>query len=153
MGRLLSIFTVLVLTGYFVPVNAAQHSMTAKDVADIVFSKAERLVIERYFEKNTPEDDSEYRGGKKAKKKKAKGKGKKKGLPPGLAKRKSLPPGLAKRAALPPGLAKRTLPRDLVGQLPPAQDGTDRTIVDDNVVLIEAATGKVLDILEHVLTK
>jgi hypothetical protein len=65
-------------------------------------------------------------------------------LPPGLAKRGQLPPGLAKRDVLPPGLAKRDLPRDLESQLP-VRRKTRRWIVGDDVVLVEVATGKVLD--------
>lgn len=93
---------------------------------------------------------------------KAKGKGKgrgkgKKGLPPGLAKRKSLPPGLQKQlernGKLPPGLQTRQLPDELWSKLPPAQQGTERVIADNDVVLIHKATGVVLDILRDVVTK
>ncbi len=62
-------------------------------------------------------------------------------MPPGLAKRDSLPPGLAKRD-LPPGLQKK------LGNAPP---GTERVIAGDDVVLIEKATGKILDVIVDVL--
>ncbi|RKZ37350.1 MAG: hypothetical protein DRQ37_02060 [Gammaproteobacteria bacterium] len=155
MRTLLVSFMLATLAGHAIPVYAAKHAMSAKDIAHIVFSEAERLVIERYFKTKAADNGQADSQDKKAARKKAKrkGKGKKKGLPPGLAKRQSLPPGLAKRKTLPPGLAKRDLPPDLLGQLPPTREGIDRAIVDNNVVLIEAATGKVLDILEHVLTK
>ena len=57
-----------------------------------------------------------------------------------------LPPGLAKRKQLPPGLAKRDIPDDLASQLPWRVD-EEIKIIDDEVVLIERATGVVLDIL------
>ena len=81
-----------------------------------------------------------------------KDKGKRKGMPPGLAKRGGdLPPGLAKRGGeLPPGLAKR-LPRDLESDLPRRSPNFRRVIVDNDIVLIDAATNKVLDVLEDVI--
>lgn len=91
-------------------------------------------------------DDDEPKG-KKDKKKKNKNKNKKKKMPPGLAKRDELPPGLAKRHTLPPGLQVRELPQELSEQLPPTPDGQQVIIADENVVLIEQATGRVLDII------
>ena len=73
--------------------------------------------------------------------------GKNKKMPPGLAKRKELPPGLARRHTLPPGLAVRELPEELAARLPPPAEGSERIIADDNIVLIEQATGRVLDII------
>lgn len=88
---------------------------------------------------------------------KGKGKGKKagKGGTPGHAKGAKLPPGLQKRLdrgePLPPGLAGRPLPPGLVERLGPAAPGTERLIAGKNVVLIEQATGIVLDIVRDVL--
>lgn len=88
---------------------------------------------------------------------KGKGKGKKagKGGTPGHAKGAKLPPGLQKRLdrgePLPPGLAGRPLPPGLVERLGPAAPGTERLIAGKNVVLIEEATGIVLDIVRDVL--
>lgn len=62
-----------------------------------------------------------------------------------------MPPGLAKKQQLPPGLAKRELPQDLHTELPPLDERLERVIVDHSVVLVERATGRVLDILENVL--
>jgi hypothetical protein len=87
------------------------------------------------------------------KNKAAKGKGKSGQLPPGLAKRDELPPGLKRMEALPAGLAKRSLPRSLEEKLPTPPDGVERVIVDNDVVLIEKATNRVLDILTDVLLK
>jgi hypothetical protein len=65
-----------------------------------------------------------------------------------------LPPGIAKKVArggtLPPGIAKRYLPNDLVMQLPP-RPGCQWVIVDNDIVLIAAATGLIVDILADVL--
>jgi Ni/Co efflux regulator RcnB len=149
--RLLSIaFALMVLTGP----AAAQ---TAGDIADTVFKEAEKRVIEDFFGKKA--DPAEKKQGKKAKKgkkgKKAK-KGKQgKGLPPGLAGKESLPPGLAKQleknGTLPPGLAKRGLPADLASKLPPPPADSERVIVDNDVVLIEKATGKIFDIIKDAI--
>jgi len=75
-------------------------------------------------------------------------------MPPGLAKRDELPPGLARqlteRGTLPPGLAKRDLPADLAGKLP-KRGKTSRVIVDDDVVLIDNATERVLDVIGDIV--
>ncbi len=75
------------------------------------------------------------------------------GLPPGLAGR-PLSPGLQKHidrtGRLPPGLEKRRLPSGLLGQLPP-RTGQDYRVVGNDVVLIEIATGLILDIIQGVL--
>lgn len=89
----------------------------------------------------------------KGKKKKKKNKGG--DLPPGLAKRDTLPPGLArhleKYGTLPRGLELRGLPDSLEARLPDLGPGRKRVVVDDDVLLIETATGKVLDILIDVI--
>lgn len=145
-----------------------------------VLTEEERAVIKDYFGKKLGEvmgtrkasdaegkrdskadDDDDDRDarkakGKKHKGKKAKGKGHGKGMPPGLAKRRALPPGLQRqldeRGALPPGLASRDLPEDLEAKLPPVKEDFKRVIVDEDVVLIERGTNRVLDILEGVIT-
>lgn len=118
--------------------QTAAPAVTTGEVADIVFKAAERKAIEKFF-------------GKKARVVRE-GKGKDKGLPPGLAKKGQLPPGLAKRDRLPPGLAKRDLPSALDKRLGPPPAGTRRVIVDKDVVLVEEATDRVLDILYDVVT-
>lgn len=74
--------------------------------------------------------------------------GKDQKMPPGLAKRDQLPPGLAKRDTLPPGLAKRDLPSDLERRLSRLPGGYSRKSVGSDIVLIEEATGVILDILK-----
>lgn len=66
------------------------------------------------------------------------------GLPPGIAK------NVARGKPLPPGIAKKFLPDGLRTQLP-LRDGYEYTIVGDDVVLIEAATRVVVDILTGAL--
>jgi hypothetical protein len=70
------------------------------------------------------------------------------------ANAKPLPPGIAKKVArggtLPPGIAKRYLPQDLLVQLPP-RPGYHWMVVDNDVVLIAAATGLIVDILADIL--
>ncbi|WP_052379213.1 anti-virulence regulator CigR family protein [Tepidicaulis marinus] len=67
---------------------------------------------------------------------------------------KPLPPGIAKNLArgkpLPPGIAKRYLPQDLQLRLP-VYEGYERLIVGDDVLLVAAATGIIVDILSDVL--
>ncbi len=121
-----------------------------EDIARTVFSEIERRIIERYFGKIEAPEEEKAEKGKGAK-------GKSKAMPHGLAKRETLPPGLARHVerhgALPPGLQKRDLPDDLASLLPETTPGLERVIVDNDVVLIERATGLVLDVLENVLKK
>jgi len=67
---------------------------------------------------------------------------------------KRLPPGIAKNLArgkpLPPGIAKRFLPQDLETTLP-ARSGYERVIAGSDVLLIDAATQVVTDILRAVV--
>lgn len=146
--RILSIaFALIVLTG-------PAATQAAGDVADTVFEEVEKRIIENFFDKRGGKAEREQ--GKKSKKAKKAKKGKRgKGPPPGLARKESLPPGLAmqlkKNGTLPPGLAKRQLPEDLANMLPPTGKDRERVIVDNNVVLIEKATGKILDIMKDVI--
>lgn len=117
------------LMALLIGVAALGGPSRAQSVADAVFSEVERRLILEYFghpPKGAP-------GGK--------------GVPPGLAKKGGLPPGLAKQGKLPPGIAKQALPSDLLRRLPAARPGTERVIVDNDVVLIAAATGVILDVL------
>lgn len=140
------------------PLGAAAATSTGDRIEDSVFSEVERQIMERYFHEERHErsedgdrdEDGSRKHGKKDKKGKG-SKGGKQGLPPGLAKRDSLPPGLAKRETLPPGLEKRALPEDLERRLPPPRKGTERLLVEGAAVLVEKATGKVLDILEDAI--
>lgn len=75
------------------------------------------------------------------------------GLPPGLAKRGRLPPGgekqLRERGTLPPGLQKKThpLPVELERQLRKLPGGYVRVIVGASVILMNAQTRVILDLI------
>lgn len=165
MFRSLSRLLVLPLAFGFLSIlpSAAQDSGKGikERVVDVVFSELERQIMSDYFGKNRlPADEATARDdrkkGKKVKKR-GKGKDKKRGLPPGLAKKKRLPPGLARQldrnGTLPPGLAKRDLPRLLEASLPDPWPGTERKIIDNNVVLLEKGTNLILDVLRDVVLR
>jgi len=71
-----------------------------------------------------------------------------------VAGAKPLPPGIAKKiargGAMPPGIAKRYFPADLVGVLPP-RAGQQWIIAGTDVLLIDAATNVVVDLLRGAL--
>ncbi len=112
------------------------------------FSELEKQVIEKYFKDLKTNTETEATVSKDKKKKKR--------LPPGLAKKDKLPPGLAmqleRNGTLPPGLAKRDLPSDLKTELTDPIEGLERTIVNQSVVLVEKATGRIVDILKDIVT-
>ena len=130
------------------PTRTTTGNVTSQDVVTGIINEIERRTIGRYYQGDDYDDSRQGHGKKKSKK------GKNKDLPPGLAKRGQLPPGLAKqldeRGALPPGLAKRDLPSDLEFALP-RRIGERFYIVDGNVVLVEQATGVVLDIIDNIV--
>ena len=150
-------FLSLIFLAFFMVPAGAQKLPTAKEIGDIVFKEVEKRAIEEFFGKKAEKAarDGGDKKSKKAKKSKGRGKGRGKGLPPGLAKRDSLPPGLQKRlekhGTLPPGLAKRDIPAGLESKLPELPPGLERIIAGDDVVLLEKATGKILDVIEGVL--
>jgi hypothetical protein len=129
----------------------------AQHLANAAFTAVEVQLIEEYY-RNRPGSGQERVRDDDAGKVKSgqrKGNGSSGSLPPGLAKRDVLPPGLQmqleKNGTLPPGLAKRDLPGDLERRLPLRIDGHQRVIVDRDVILVETATGIILDILRGVL--
>jgi Ni/Co efflux regulator RcnB len=117
-------------------------------IVDKLFTELEKQTIKRYYRDRFGKEVD------RKEKKKSKKKKEHKGLPPGLAKRETLPPGLAQQlqrnGRLPPGLDKRDLPDDLRSMLPKRLPGHKRIIVDNDVLLIEEATGIILDILEDI---
>lgn len=116
-----------------------------------LLGRVEQQLIRDYFAALENDTKTDHRGTRKDIKPKTKGK-KQQGLPPGLAKRQQLPPGLQKQlqrnGRLPPGLEKRTLPPDLEERLPPLPEGRQRVLIDNDLYLIERATGLVLDLME-----
>jgi len=121
-----------------IPDAGAQDDLsgTLGVIVDRVLTEYERQVIREYYGRRGGDGPGRGRGGD--------------GLPPGLAKKNRLPPGLERQLVeggrLPPGLERRALPSDLRARLP-RRRGTDRVVVDRDVVLIETATGLILDIL------
>jgi hypothetical protein len=137
------------------PVRAEETVVVERAVREPRFSDQERRIIMDYFKRPDDAEDDVFEQGKG----KSKGKngakhkgGKQKGLPPGLAKRDQLPPGLQKQlernGSLPPGLAKRALPEDLDGQLSALPKGWQRSLVDNDVLLLDEETGVILDIIK-----
>lgn len=155
--KFLSIFCLAFLLS--ATASAQQSKDILADVGRKVFTEVEREIIRDvlgragYPQTETRDADRSGDYKKKGKHKEGhKGKGKKeKGMPPGLAKRDQLPRGLAKKERLPRGLEKRELPDALERKLPPAPRGTERVIVDSNVVLIEKGTDIILDVVRDVL--
>jgi hypothetical protein len=123
-------------------------------VGDIVIDTVARRILSDYYARNArawvaanPDaHDGNGNGNKKQKKNKHKD------LPPGIAKKGSLPPGIAKQLVrngqLPSGLEYRPLPPDLIVQLPPLAPQYRYVIADDRVMLIQAATNIILDVLQ-----
>lgn len=95
-------------------------------IGDIVFSEIEKRLIRDYYGRHPV--------------------GSVKPLPPGIQRK------IARGGTLPPGIAKRYLPGELEGQLP-VRAGFERRIVGRDVLLVEQATGLILDILEGALRR
>ena len=177
-GGIMRFFSSLLLTIMFTTEAWSQTAEeTAAAAANAAFSVIEESLISEFFKgtgltpqelevlgktvdiitggKSTADandDENESVKGRGNGRKNKKGSG---DLPPGLAKRDELPPGLAKHlekyGTLPPGLEVRGLPNALKKQLPNPGAGRKRVVVDDDVLLIETQTGRVLDILKDVI--
>lgn len=143
----------LIASTNFYSLNSQAEADVTKAVIDKAieggFTELEKQIIDKYFKESGTESGDVKSTGKKKKKNKE--------LPPGLAKKEKLPPGLAKQlernGTLPPGLAKRNLPDDLEAKLPKPAEGLERTIVNNAVVLVEKATGRIVDIMKDVVTE
>ena len=124
------------------------RAVAEPSVGDIFIGELEKRIIASYYQRHLVvyQQSSEWREYSKSK-----GKKKHKGLPPGIAKKGTLPPGIAKQLArngqLPVGLEYYPLPHDLIVQLPPAQPGYRYVIADDRVMLIQAASNLILDVM------
>lgn len=110
--------------------------------------------------KGKGKDKNKNKGKNKDKNKKSdKSKGRGDGLPPGLQKQLTeggkLPPGLQRKmeesGALPPGLQASGLPEELEAELPELPEGQERVVVDDDILIIEQATGAVLDAIPDII--
>lgn len=144
-------FIFAVITALFLatPISTPAVAQDNPDLGKVIFKELEKQLIEKYFGNRATSYQSYDNGGsgekggsgKKGRKDKKGKKYKNKQMPPGLAKQ------LQRHSTLPPGLAKRDLPYDLARQLPPPPRGTRRYVVNNDVVLIQEATGLILDIL------
>ncbi|MEE9575560.1 MAG: anti-virulence regulator CigR family protein [Gammaproteobacteria bacterium] len=133
----------LIFTG---PVVFAEEVVTAvvKEGIKGAFDELERQTIKKYFKENEYVhyiEEDESHSGKNKNKRKSKNKGKNKDLPPGIAK------NLERGKPLPPGIAKRELPHGLDSSLPERRDGYERTIVGNDMVLVDIDTGIIADII------
>jgi hypothetical protein len=63
------------------------------------------------------------------------------GLPPGIER------NLQRGKPLPPGIAKQYLPQDLLGRLTPVERGFEYIVVAGKLLLVEAATQVVREVL------
>lgn len=137
-------YFLLMLLGILLGTGAAAH---AEDVTKAVvregvkasFEELERQMIYKYFGEHR-EYYQEHEGGDDGEAGKG-NKHKKKELPPGIAKK------LERGGTMPPGIAKQFLPDGLEKQLLPPPRGFERTIVGNDVLLVEIDTGKIADIL------
>ncbi len=71
----------------------------------------------------------------------SRGRGRSGGLPPGIAK------NLERGKSLPPGIAKSYLPSHVVAGLPRLPSGLDYVVVAGKLLLVEAATAAIHDVL------
>jgi hypothetical protein len=113
--------------------DAARAGVAA--AAHVVFSDVERRLIGDYYRGHPELLKVDVSIGESKR-----GKGDKP-LPPGIALK------LARSGTLPPGIAKRYLPSDLEHRLPPVRAGYERVQVGLEVLLIEIATGIIVDVL------
>ncbi|WP_395017066.1 hypothetical protein [Dongia sp.] len=166
MRLLLPVFVGLLLSGLSGIAPAAAQSEpgaappAGPSVADIVIDEAARHILRNYYERNAnawvvahPDDyDNDGGNGNGNNKKNKKNKQKHKDIPPGIAKKGSLPPGIYKQLVrngqIPPDVHYQTLPPDLIVQLPPLAPAYQYVIVDDRVLLIQAATRAIMDVLQ-----
>jgi len=127
-------------------------------VVDIVIDEAARHILRNYYERNAtawvvahPDDEDDGDGNGNNKKNK-KNKNKHKDIPPGIAKKGSLPPGIYKQLVrngqIPADVHYQPLPPDLIVQLRPLPPAYQYVIVDDRVLLIQAATRAIMDVLQ-----
>lgn len=153
--------TMLLLTVATPSVIAAPKndpSSAQTDIAEVIFTEMERRIICDHYKIPACGTQSVLGQTQKGHKGKVKGqigsKDKTALLPPGLAQQDALPPGLERQyqrnGTLPPGLQKRQLPDDLARALPRRRGDYDRVIVGNDVLLIQTATGVILDIIEGV---
>ena len=151
---LCSLAALCTLTGATASADAVSEGI--KEFGKAVFSEAERQVIRDYYQSkygSIDGDDHDQESmstgeiEKKHKGKKHKGKGNSTALPPGIAKK------LGRGGTLPPGQAKKGLSSDLESRLPPVREGYERAEIDREIVLLDAATQEITDVLDRTIEK
>jgi hypothetical protein len=152
------IMRILLILTFLFAVSAPPVQAQTGDVSDQVFGAIEKKIIEDFFGEQAADAVSGTKKNKTKKNKNAKEDGGKKNknvknkdksgeLPPGLQKH------IEKHGTLPPGLAKKELPPGLAKRLGSTKSGLERLIVGDDVLLVEQATGVVLDIIKDIVTE
>lgn len=150
--RLAAIIGFLALLA-FAPMPLSAQS----NVADIVFSEVEKRIIKQFYQSLGVARPG-YAYGKDVKRgKKNKGRSRARAAArarhPGWPGAAACRPGSPGANNCPPGLSKSPLPRELRAKLPAAARGTERAVVDGNIVLIQVGVNILLDVLEDVLTQ
>ena len=102
--------------------GGGQRMERSTDLGDIIISAAERALIGEYYRSHAVQVES---------------------LPPGIRKK------VARGKPLPPGIAKR-FPDGLRSQLP-HRAGYDYRVVGADVLLVEIATGVIVDVVKDIL--
>lgn len=100
-----------------------RQSSAGADLGRAVISAAERALIQDYYQQHPVSSVDD--------------------LPPGIRKK------LARGKPLPPGIAKK-FPGELSGRMPP-RPGYGYRVVGADVLLVEVATGVIVDLLKDVL--
>jgi hypothetical protein len=161
MRFLLSLYVGLVLAGLsgIAPSMAQSEPGAAPagpSVGDIVIDTVARRILHDYYQRNANAwvvaNPDEYGGNGNGNGNKKNKKQKHKDIPPGIAKKGTLPPGIYKQLVrngqIPPEVHYQPLPPDLIVQLPPLAPDYRYVIADDRVMLIQAATNVIMDVLQ-----
>ncbi|HSG65061.1 MAG TPA: anti-virulence regulator CigR family protein [Gammaproteobacteria bacterium] len=106
----------------------AQASATVTAGVSVTLSTDQAAAVRAYLSSGTTAQDG-------------RGRGRNGSLPPGIAR------NLERGKPLPPGIAKRALPQQLVSTLPRLPTGLDYVVVAGKLLLVEAATQIIRDVL------
>lgn len=118
---------------YVAPAPAVTASVTAG--VSITLSSAQAASVRPYLAGTVSTDHEERGHGR------GHGHGRNGDLPPGIAK------NLERGKPLPPGIAKTYLPPNVVAGLPRLPSGLDYVVVAGKLLLVEAATAAIHDVL------
>jgi hypothetical protein len=140
------------------PGSGGASQAAGPSVGAVVIDTVARRILHDYYQRNAAAwvvvhpDDQDKDGNAGNNKKQKKNKQKHKDIPPGIAKKGTLPPGIYKQLVrngqIPPEVHYHALPPDLIVQLPPIASAYRYVIADDRVMLIQAATNVIMDVLQ-----